>query len=67
MIREIKTFEIECSDCHSKETFHGTKYDKPSGWGVVTVGPCGMTDYYRGEDLCPDCMEKHAKSLPLKC
>jgi hypothetical protein len=30
----------------------------PTGWTAHEVGPCGMTDHYREEHLCPKCSKK---------
>lgn len=64
MIREIKTFEIVCNQCHATETFTGLygPNDKPKDWGIREVGPCGLTNYFRKEDLCPKCMKKEKKA-----
>jgi hypothetical protein len=31
----------------------------PSGWEYTKVGPCGMTDYYTSDLLCPYCLFDH--------
>jgi len=59
MIVEIKVWEIRCDFCPSKHTETSAyKPSAPEGWGYVKVGPCGLTDYYRDELACPECLAK---------
>lgn len=59
MIREKKTFEISCERCGKTVTVQSVSTpDLPKGWKTVSVGPCGMTNYYRDEIRCIKCKTK---------
>lgn len=56
MSAELKLYEIKCGRCQTCE--HILSVHKPSlpeGWTTESVGPCGLTDYYRDEPRCPTC------------
>lgn len=59
MIREIKTFEIECNYCHKKVVMQQRYERLPEGWGQIEVRNCGLNDYTRYDDACPECLRKH--------
>lgn len=51
----IREFEWKCDHCQRVEKVKGVKNKRPQGWTVQSVGPCGMTDYFRDEDWCDLC------------
>lgn len=61
---EVKTFRLRCDRCRrlcDGKSFTATKYGDPlppKGWKMVSVGPCGLTNYFRNEIHCPQCVEK---------
>lgn len=61
MKQEVQTIQITCDRCRTTVIYTPLIDDKPDGWKVISVGPCGMTDYYRNEDRCPACMELERK------
>ena len=59
MIREIKIYELSCdNNCGVKLPTTDENYI-PQGWQEATVGPCGLTNYYKQVLLCPACYQQH--------
>ncbi len=61
MITELKTFEITCDCCGTSVETRASRESRvkyPEGWEIISVGPCGLTDYYRNELRCPKCVKK---------
>ena len=59
MLRKIYKIEAECDVCHKKVIFERVgKYGNklPERWGYHEVTGCGLTDYTRVDELCPDCL-----------
>lgn len=46
----LKTYE-RCGGCFKKKP--------PKGFRTFSVGPCGLTDYFRNEHVCPECAPKY--------
>lgn len=60
---QIKTFKVKCDRCDRTEVV-SAQYKEgalPKDWGTEDVHNCGMTDYTRTDDLCPDCLKKVKK------
>jgi len=68
MRTEVKTFKVKCDRCECTEiTLAKHDYEAlPKGWGTVTSGGWGSTDYTRTEDLCPICLEKENGKKKLR-
>lgn len=63
MRRKVYQVQVTCDRCQKEVIHQRVQYvgaSLPAGWGVETVSGCGMTDYTRHDDLCPDCL-MHAK------
>ena len=60
MIRELKTFEYRCDFCGETKVSQSFRQEHPSGWGLIEVGPCGLTDYYRNDLACEKCLAERA-------
>lgn len=58
---EIRTFEVVCDRCKKTEIVHSkwSWCDLPEGWNIEDVHGCGMTNYTRTDDLCPECLKKN--------
>jgi hypothetical protein len=55
MRTELRTWRLTCDKCKKSVIVQAYLFERPKGWGDRSVGPCGLTNYYRDEDLCPKC------------
>lgn len=64
MIREIRTFEIECGRCHARERYEAPNENRiPEGWVKRSVAVYDDMYGYRDVTLCPACAAADADSL----
>lgn len=59
---EVKTYKYICDKCKKEAVVHAMYNILPIGWTTEEVGPCGLTDYYRDEDICTSCNNQKAQS-----
>lgn len=57
-VRELKQYEIVCDHCGKARVESRDPYLVPDGWSHQSVGPCGLTDYYREELWCRTCTKE---------
>lgn len=57
MKQELKVYKFTCYMCHVSIIITGRPGEKPPGWEVTQVGPCGMTNYFKDEEVCKDCYD----------
>lgn len=64
MTKELKIWQFTCdgANCSHTEMVFSMWHKLPSGWGTREVGGCGMTNYTKTEELCPECYEKHLEN-----
>lgn len=63
MIRELKTFEVTCDRCRKSVTVMASRDHQAREkvkFEQVAVHGCGMTDYTRYDDVCPECAKKES-------
>jgi hypothetical protein len=61
VIDVVKIVFFVCDQCSARlrvEISSSMGRFLPTGWTAHEVGPCGMTDHYREEHLCPKCSKK---------
>ena len=52
MRTEVKTYIIRCDGCHKTMASKDKLF-------LFRVGPCGLTDYFRTEEVCGICAPKY--------
>jgi hypothetical protein len=59
-VEKLRTYERRCDKCDKRERTEATGSAPllPIGWTRRSIGPCGLTNYYRDEEWCPECSVK---------
>ena len=53
---EVKTYKFICERCQKIEFVRDvSSWQRPVTWVALEVNDCGLTNYTRFDDLCPDC------------
>jgi hypothetical protein len=51
-VEKLRTYERRCDKCDKRERTEATGSAPllPIGWTRRSIGPCGLTNYYRDEE-----------------
>jgi hypothetical protein len=56
---ELRKFVFWCDMCKVQEIIEDIREpDLPKGWIYRSVGPCGLTNYYKKVEVCPKCAKE---------